>query len=1099
MRLSFYIIVLLFGISISVFGRSYNQEDKLVTINGKYSISQIFKKIEEQTGKQVFYINTLLNDKKLLDVRMKNSTIEAVMRTVLDGTGLEFDNKIKTILVHLPNKIVSSNFFQDSLITVRGRVTDEKGDPIPGASIVINGSKAGTTSLIDGSFILKNVNPYASLTISSVAFLTQDINIRGREMLANVVLKPFIGTLDETVVIAYGTTTQRFSAGNVNVVKGEDIQTQPVDNPLLALAGRVPGVFITQSSGISGGGVRILIQGQNSISKGNEPFYVIDGVPYTSQLLPSISGSLLGNSGVTNSQPGNPLNYINPSDIESISVLKDADATAIYGSRAANGAILITTKKGVTGQVKVNVNLQQGWGRVTREMKLLSTSQYLQMRHEAILNDGKVVEPSDYDVNGFWDTTRQTNWQKELIGKTSQYTNATIGISGGTNLSQYLVSGTYRRETTVFPGSFSDQKGALHFNLNSTSQNQRFHFQLTGNYLVDMNKLPNIDYTGNALGLAPNAPKIYNDDGSLNWMLDASGTSTWSNPLANLYIEYSNKTSNLLSNALVKYNILPGFEIRSSIGYNNLQVNEIYTAPVISQKPENRNTYQRSASYGNNMINSWIIEPQALYKRDIRRSKIEFLIGTTIQQSNSTGLQQLGIGYNSDQVLKDIRSANSIIILSNIASVYKYNALFSRFNFLYNNKYIVDINARRDGSSRFGAKNRFHNFASGAAAWIFSQESLIKENFSFLNYGKIRASYGTTGSDQIGDYEYLNLYVPYTVGEAYQGVNSIVPQGLTNPYLQWEETRKLQFGLDLGWFKERILVNINYSRNRSSNQLLQYRLPIVTGFSSIARNFPAKVGNDSWEILLNTINIKNRKINWTSSLNLTIGKNKLISFPNLESSSYAQSLIVGESVNINRVFTSAGVNPTTGYYQFYNSKGEVTANPNSQTDKNGFINRLPKYFGGFQNTFSYKGFTCDFLFQFVKQVAPVNYIGILPGGIYSNQPVSVLKRWQKENDITTIQRYSTNNNNFPALFGFIYGLQSDLAYADASYIRLKNISVSWQVPISEENKNHLSARIYLQGQNLLTITKYKGLDPENASTGNLPPLKILTLGIQASF
>ncbi|HEX4849953.1 MAG TPA: TonB-dependent receptor plug domain-containing protein, partial [Puia sp.] len=356
-------------------------------------------------------------------------------------------------------------------------------------------------------------------------------------------VKMRVSAIDEVQVIAYGTTTKRFNIGNVATVKAADIEKQPVQNPLLALQGRVPGVVVTQMTGINGGAVKVRIQGQNSFrADGLDPLIVIDGVPYPATTTSYMEYVVQG---------GSPLNYINPSDIESISVLKDADATAIYGSRAANGAILITTKKGKTGKPKLFVDVQQGWGKVTRHVDMMNTRQYLDMRYEAYKNDGidlaaQSVSSKNYDLK-FWDTTRYTDWQKELIGGAAQYTNINAGVSGGSANVQYLVSATYNRQTTVFPGNFSDKVGGLHFSLNGSSPNQRLRIQLSGSYQYNQNGLPGNDLTQSAVLLEPDAPKLYNEDGSLNWAQTASGRSTWTNPLVNsLYTEFSNTTSNLV-------------------------------------------------------------------------------------------------------------------------------------------------------------------------------------------------------------------------------------------------------------------------------------------------------------------------------------------------------------------------------------------------------------------------------------------------------------------------------------------------------------------------------------------------------------------------
>jgi len=336
-------------------------------------------------------------------------------------------------------------------------------------------------------------------------------------------------------VIAYGTTTRRLSTGDVSTVRAADIEKQPVSNPLLALQGRIPGLQITQASGLAGSGVKVRIQGQNSIGFGSDPLYIVDGVPFASQLLPTIN-NILGESGKVNNIPsgtGNPLSFINSSDIESIDILKDADATAIYGSRGANGVILITTKKGKAGQTKVDVNIQRGYGQVTRRLDLLNTQQYLQMRREAFTNDGLAIPTTttvpasdNYDLT-FWDQNKSTDWQKVLIGGTARYTDIHGSVSGGNKNITALIGAAYKKETTVFPGDFADQKGSLHVMINNVSENQKFKISLSGNYLIDNNELPGRDLTSAALSLPPNAPSLYNSDGSLNWATDASGSTTW--------------------------------------------------------------------------------------------------------------------------------------------------------------------------------------------------------------------------------------------------------------------------------------------------------------------------------------------------------------------------------------------------------------------------------------------------------------------------------------------------------------------------------------------------------------------------------------------
>ncbi|PSL45685.1 TonB-linked SusC/RagA family outer membrane protein [Chitinophaga niastensis] len=1076
------------------------------------SLEQVFLEIKHQSKYKFLYNDEMIKKAGKVNVEVRNASIEMVLTQCFLHLPLGYKIKAGTIIVtHKEDEKKSVSIGGEvpkekqgeDLPSVGGKVMDENGKPVAGATVIVKGTNIGTLTNDNGQFSLKDVKKNATLIISNIGYESQNIVLKGNNTI-NVILKIYVNRLDETVIIAYGATTERLKTGNVFSVKAADIAKQPVSNPLLALEGRVPGLFITQSTGLPGSGVTVRIQGLNSIASGNDPFYVIDGIPYTAQLLPTYANVLGGSGGAGvdgfRNGAGNPLSYINPADIESIDILKDADATSIYGSRAANGAILITTKKGKAGQTKVDINMQNGWGKVTRKLDLLNTQQYLQMRHEALRNDGLIPDSTvDFDLTA-WDTTRYTDWQKVLIGGMAKYTDAQISVSGGNTSTQFLAGAGYHRETTVFPGDLSDQKGSLHFSINHISLNQKFRFQLTGNYLVDNNRLISTDLTQTAITLAPDAPPLYNADGSLNWAPLASGNSTWQNPLSYLSQKYKNKANNLVSSALISYQILPGLDIKSSFGYTYQQSNETDLYPLIFNAPEQRPFLERSSSFANNNITTWIVEPQVSYETMIGKGKLMSLIGTTIQQNNSNTLKLSAAGFISDAVLEDPSAAAHLGTDAYIASVYKYNALFSRINYNWKDKYLINFNGRRDGSSRFGSKNRFHDFSSIGAGWVFSNEPFIQKNLPIVSFGKIRGSYGTTGNDQISNYLFLSQYkTPPNVLTPYQGSPGLLPNGLYNPYLQWEETKKLQFGLDLGFFKDRVLLNMNYFHNRSSNLLLPYTLPLITGFGSITKNFPATIQNSGWEFALNTMFFQAKDFTWSGNINLTLPENKLVAFPNLTSSSYADILVIGQPITVRKVFHLLGVDPATGVYQFADSHGKSTSSPVFPVDQTVLENPSPKFYGGIENRFRYKGFELDFLFQIVKQTG-VNYVyGNYPGGFYwGNQPVSVLDRWQKAGDIAAQQRYNTDYSLFTQYGNAAYS--SDAAWSDASYIRLRNVSLSWQFPGIWMRKAHIqNCRLYMQGENLLTITHYKGLDPETPGSSFLPPLRIWTMGVQLTL
>lgn len=1075
-----------------------------ITFSGKeVSLENVFNAIKKQTNYRFFFNTDMIQNASKVTLEVKNAQIEQVMNMALKDQPLIFTIKGRTIFImkkpEEEKKSVQMAPTGDP-ITVSGRVTDENGEPLVGANVKVKGGSNGITTDNQGRFTLANVDPNATLEISFVGHETQILSVKGKTVLS-VALGQRVGVLDETVVIAYGATSKRLNTGNVSMIKSEDIEKQPVNNPLLALAGRVPGIFISQSSGIAGGGVTTLIQGQNSIRSGNDPFYVIDGVPFTQQLLPNFGG-MLGMSGVNNSQNGNPLSFINPNDIESISVLKGADATAIYGSRAANGAIIIVTKKGKIGKTKLDVNLQQGWGRLTRRMELLNTQQYMEMRREAVSNTNTGLRPTDYDLNGTWDSTRYTDWQKELIGGTARYTNLSASMSGGTTGVQYLIGTTFRRETSVFPGNFSDKKGSVHFTINSNSSNQKFKLQFSGNYLIDNNELPSTDLTQTSLELPPNAPALYNADGSLNWAPNSTGSTSWplsSNPIAYTLATYQNKTNNLISNADLSYSILPELLFKTSLGFSKLESNEIAITPLTVFAPERRPTLNRAGAYANNDINTWIIEPQLLLNKSLAKGKIDALIGMTFQQESRNGYQLTGVGFNSDEDIADINSASMISRVGSTISKYKYNAVFARIGYNWNGKYLINLTGRRDGSSRFGSANQFHNFGAVGLGWIFSEEKLSKNHLGFLSYGKIRGSYGTTGNDQIGEYGFLNLYSSIVADVPYQSVVGLQPNGIPNPFLQWEETKKLDLGFDAGIMKDRILLSANYYQNRSSNQLLGYSVSIVTGVPSITTNFPATVQNYGWEFTLSSKNIMKKELEWSTDINVTIQRNKLIEFPNLSASSYANSLIVGQPVSIALVYHSLGVDPQTGRYQFADKHGVATMTPDYLTDRTVILNLTPKFYGGIENNVKFKGFELAVLLQYVNQIASNYSLGRSFPGSKINQPVGVLDRWQKVGDVKPLQIFRTSG----VVSSYNSATYSDMVYSDASYLRLKNLSLSWRFPKNWGDKvGFKNITVYVLGQNLITLTDYNGMDPETKGSPaftSLPPLKIWTVGLRATL
>jgi len=1105
--------ILLVAAFLQVSAGSVAQRLSINVRNG--SLEKVFAEIEKKTNYVFFYDASLLQKTKPVTVEMKDASVEEVLHISLKGQGLDFAIQDRTIFVK--REVEKAGPVSAPGISVVGGggeqvkvvVQSESGVPVESATVVVRKlHKMGTTNAI-GEFVMKGVpSGEYEVEVSSIGYERQVVTLKVTDGVPKLVvrMKQATNGLDETIVKGYYSTSKALNTGNVTTVKGEDIQKQPVSDPIQALEGRVPGMIIQQTSGMPGAYAKIQIRGQNSIANGNDPLYIIDGVPFSSLSLSS-TATVIGATGVGNALANlqgsglSPFNALNLSDIENIEVLKDADATAIYGSRGANGVVLITTRKGKSGDTQFDLNVFTGAGTVAHKLHLLNTQQYLAMRREGYLNDGEsppsiTATPYDYnyDIDGAWDTTRYTDWQKKLIGGTANFTSAQGSLSGGNAYTRFNLGGGYSRQGTVFPGDFADQKAAVHVNINHNSIDHRFGAQFVANYVNDNNNQPNYSFAGFIL-LPPDAPPVYDNKGKLNWQMLNNTPTFANNPFEALLAPASLITKNLISNLSLRYQLLDGLELKSSFGYNHDVLNQTLLAPATAAAPpRDTASTSRDNRSATTDFSSWIIEPQVTYIKSIGQGRLEVLAGSTFQENKNSSLTQDAYGYVSDVLITNPQAASTIRILGTNYVLYHYTAIYGRIGYNWQDKYIINLTARRDGSSRFGPGKQFGNFGSAGAAWIFSKEKFVQDHFGFLNFGKIRGSYGVSGNDQIADYQFLSTYSP--VSFTYQGITGLNPARLTNPYFAWEVVRKLEGGLEIGLFKDsRIFLSASYFRNRTGNQLVGLSLPSQTGFASVQYNLPAVVQNAGVELILTTENIRSKNFEWSTSVNLTIPNNKLVSFPNLANfATYKNTYIVGQSIFIKRVFQNTGVDPQTGLYTFATKNvGGIPSSPQDLVSTKPVTQSL---YGGVQNRITYNGLSLDFFVQFVNQIG-VSYLPsfVTPGGSGGNQPTAVLGRWQTPGNLTAIQRFGSDDG--PTSFNYTYASAlSNLTYTNANFIRLKNLSLSYQLPNAWKNKMHLqNARIYLQGQNLFTITNYLGLDPESGVL-NLPPLRMVVAGFQ---
>lgn len=967
--------------------------------------------------------------------------------------------------------------------TISGTVT-ASNKPLSGVTISQEGSDQVTSTSENGTYQLKVTAENPILLFRHPDYAEERIAATNQTVV-NISLEQKVKGIEEVILNAgYYKVRDKERTGSIAKVSAKDIENQPVTNVLSAVQGRMPGVSITQNSGVPGGGYNIQIRGRNSLRTyanseidGSQPLYIVDGVPIGSGMTSTYGGNILSDSNL------NPLSNINPNDIESLEILKDADATAIYGSRGANGVVLVTTKRAKKGSLGLTFNSSYALSNSMSNLKMMNTEQYVAMRKRAYANDGISTYPATaYDVNGIWDQDRYTDWTTELLGNTAVTSNVQLSLSGGGEKTSFLVSYGHNEQTTVFAKDFRYKTNTLLGSMAHRSADNRFNFNMSTLFSKLEHNIINLDNTSSAITLAPNAPSLYDATGNINWQ-----NNTFDNPLAAYNSTYTNDNIQFMNNFTAGYELLTNVQVKLNGGINyhtfnelSLQPNTIYN-PSLGIGPANSRALQ-----SNKTRFSYTLEPQLNwnFKRD--RHQIDVLVGGTYQSDLNTQGAIQGYGFTNNAFIQNISAATTKLISDQISTEYKYMAAFGRLNYQFDHRYILNITGRRDGSSRFGSNRKFANFGAIGAAWLFSNESFLKD-IPWLSFGKLRASYGSSGTDNIGNYQYNDTYITSTLG--YNNTTGLVPSKLFNPNFSWEKTIKLESALELGLFKERLNVTASFYRNRSSNQLVGYQLPSLTGFSSVLANLDATIENTGWEFELSGRPFIGA-FKWESSINLSIPRNKLLSFPGLEGSTYANSYVIGQSVNIVKLYHLEGINPQNGQYVFtdYNGDGKVSSPDDRQVVKNIGVD----YFGGWNNNFSYKNWSFSFLVQFVKQQSRnYNYLMSSPG-LMRNLPVEALNVWSAENADGQYMPYHTTASPLHSLFQM-----SDATVSDGSFIRLKNIQLTYRIPL--EGKLIRDARIYFQGQNLYTWTKYFGMDPEFSSIGFLPPLKTYSFGMRINF
>jgi TonB-linked SusC/RagA family outer membrane protein len=907
-------------------------------------------------------------------------------------------------------------------------ISTDDNSPIPGVTVLIKGSTQGTTSDLNGKYSLL-APAKGVLVFSYVGMQTQEISINNRKVI-NVKLSDQDIALGELVVVGYSTTSKKLISGSIELLNQDEIKNMPIRTLDGVLQGQTAGLTVVTQSGTPGGQNMIKLRGGSSINASNQPLVVIDGIP-------AITGqySQVGMSG----QEINAMSDINPNDIETMTILKDASATSVYGARASNGVILITTKKGTRDRTDVSLNLSYGWQTLPKEriIPMMSAS----------------------DWNAYKGTNVQginTDWMQEIL-VTAPTANTELSVSSGNDKYRLFISGNYYDQGGVVMGT----------------SYQRYSGRINSDYKI----LPNLTI-GGGVGITYSKNARVEGDATLNGPLpnamsipaiypvyDANGkydeSMFYANPVAiannSVNNAYTNRTN---GNAYVEYKFLQGFTFTSKFGIDIYNLREHSYDPTTTRQGKKYNGLGiEGTSYASNLTTNNVLQYINEFKE---KHNIDMLIGHSFEKYANRTTYIEGINFPNDD-LQYMTSAGTIRAASATALDRVMNSYFGQFKYNYKYKYIFTLTARADGSSKFGTNNKYGYFPAGSFAWRMSEEPFLKK-VKWINELKIRAIYGLTGNDGIGDFASLGLY---GAGYNYGGGSGIAPTQLPNPDLKWETTTQTGLGFDVSLFKNRISLSFDLYYNHTKDLLLERPIPSSSGFYLISSNI-GQLQNKGLEVVLNTVNIDKAFV-WTSSLNFAMNRNKVLSLyedqPIDDMGRGGNRVEVGQPIGIFYGLNCLGVDPTTGnlVYEDINHDGIITSADRIKTgDPN------PDFTAGFTNVLSYKNFELTVFLQAVygNEIFNGTLIYLESGTGEDNQTARMNGRWQKPGDIT----------QFPKA-GDSY--KSSRFIEDGSFLRVKNITLSYNFKKEWIKKIGMkSAKVYGTVQNLFTFTNYTGMDPE---------------------
>ncbi|WP_345233084.1 SusC/RagA family TonB-linked outer membrane protein [Olivibacter ginsenosidimutans] len=1083
----------------------------------KTNLREIFKDIQNQTGYSVIYSVQYVQNIPPISVSLDHEPLEPALRKILADKGLDFVIANKEIVVKVKDtSLADKSFAMVPAIqqAISGKIQDENNNPLVGAAVHVVGSQQGASTDQNGRFVLQQVSKNATLRITHVGYETLEIAAGGD--LEHIVLRMTDAKLDEVVVVGYGSLRRRDVTGSVVSLSPKDLNAVNSISADQMLQGRAPGVQITQSSHAPGGGSTIRIRGIGSINAGNEPLYVIDGVPIDNRATADSKGS---SSFSGDLPPSNPLNIINSADIASIEILKDASATAIYGSRGANGVILITTKTG-GGAFTANLNSTFGTNEVARKIDVLTTDEYIRVMNDLAKDRGGNPVFDDAFIAS---VGAGTDWQQALFKK-GHSENHNLSLSGGVGKSNYYTSLGYTNQIGIIPNTrYQRLQGRLNFE-HTVSERFKFGFNFNtsqeNNYSVPVNGFA-INQDADAINSALNTPPIFpirNPDGT--YYRPESGepiSVTLDNPLA--IVEGQRATDRInrtLANFFGEYTLIPGLKARINIGSDRSNKRRDLYLSRISQVG---NSVDGSASVQSGELNNFLVEALLTYNKTIQQDHTLHLVaGATVQQ-----FDERTVGVGTKGFASDVIGTNNLglgTVEFNTAGSYfgrrRLLSYLARANYGFQNKYLFTGTIRADGSSNFGANNRFGLFPSFSAAWNLTEEDFLKQASS-ISVLKLRLGWGQIGNDDIGIGTSLSTYAGsgnVVLGGALQ--TAIAPARIPNPNLKWETSQQTNIGLDFGFFNSRISGSVEYFIKTNKDLLFNLPIPSSSGFAIYTDNI-GKISNKGIELYVTSDNITGT-FGWRSTFNLTKITNKVDNLgsineyvpsnepttlvrPGAALFSYFGYRSVGIFQTAEEISASAQPNAKPGDPKWDDINNDKVIN---ERDRVILGNPYPDLNIGFSNDFTYKNFALKIFFEGAFGADLFHWQTV--DALYANDPyrnrmaAPLLNRWTPENP----------TNEWPSSVSIAqlqYSKTNSFTILDASYIRLKNVQLSYQIPL-KNTKAIKGIQVSLSGQNLALFTDYPGFDPDvNATgTGNIrydrnayPASRTYMLGLNVNF